>query len=69
MSKMATDGLSYLRLAAIVIGGSVGLLFLLKQYSLRTRDPREPPFIPETIPLIGHLISQISEGGSFFKRI
>jgi len=66
---MAMVGFSYVSLAAIAIGGFVALLFLLQQYSKRTRDPREPPFIPETIPLIGHLISQFTEGASFFKRI
>lgn len=60
---------SPLGIAVIVIGAIAALLFLAQQYTLSQRDPREPPFIAPRIPLIGHLISQFTEGPKFFRRL
>ncbi|KAK6509867.1 hypothetical protein TWF481_004595 [Arthrobotrys musiformis] len=39
--------------------GVVGLLLLLDQWSRRGYDPKEPPIVAPSIPLIGHLIGFI----------
>jgi hypothetical protein len=58
-----------LGIAVIIIGGIAALLFLAQQYTLSLRDPKEPPFIAPRIPLVGHLISQFTEGPKFFRRL
>lgn len=60
---------SPLGIAVIAIGGVAVLLFLAQYYTLAQRDPKEPPFIAPRIPLIGHLISQFTEGSKFFRRL
>lgn len=60
---------SPLSITAVAVSGLVAVLFLLQQYTLWSKDPKEPPFITPKIPLIGHLISQFTEGPTFFRRL
>ncbi|KAF5676132.1 7-alpha-hydroxycholest-4-en-3-one 12-alpha-hydroxylase [Fusarium heterosporum] len=46
-----------------------GLLFLLRHYASPTLDPLEPPLLKPRAPLVGHLISMLREGGSFYVRL
>jgi hypothetical protein len=66
---METNTFNPLSIIAIVLSGLVAVLFLLQQYTLWTKDPKEPPFIAPRVPLIGHLISQFTEGPDFFRRL
>ncbi|KAF5000057.1 hypothetical protein FGRMN_2068 [Fusarium graminum] len=46
-----------------------GLLLLFRRYVSPTLDPLEPPLLKPRTPLVGHLISMIREGGSFYSRL
>jgi hypothetical protein len=56
---------------ALVLGLVVLLLILsLLRWALYpTLDPREPPVFWPKIPLIGHSLSIVSEGGGYYDRL
>lgn len=56
-----SDFTTILGLSVVAILGS----FLL--FTQRAKlDPREPPLVPSTIPLVGHLISFLIHGIEYF---
>jgi len=54
-------------MVAIAIGalGLVGLTTFLTA----AKDPQEPPFLPSTIPVIGHLIHMFQEGADYYSKL
>lgn len=53
----------------IVIAALPIVLLLLKKTLYPTFDPREPPVFRPRVPFVGHLVSMILEGGSFYQRL
>lgn len=45
------------------------ILYLLRWALCPTLDPREPPMLWPKIPLIGHSLSIVSEGGEYYGRL
>lgn len=45
------------------------ILALLRWALYPTLDPREPPMLWPKIPLIGHSLSIVSEGGGYYDRL
>lgn len=68
LPSMDSASVSSLGIVAMLVAGLMVVGCLL-QYPTWVKDPREPPFIPENVPLIGHLISQFTEGPAYFRRI
>ena len=57
---------------AIYAGVGVVCFFLLLWHGsrvLRRRDPREPPYIHSTLPLIGHLVGMVRYGAKYFELV
>ncbi|KAK5133928.1 hypothetical protein LTR08_007157 [Meristemomyces frigidus] len=50
---------------AIAALGLVGLTTFLTA----AKDPQEPPFLPSTIPVIGHLIHMFREGADYYTKL
>ncbi|KAF4954520.1 hypothetical protein FSARC_12133 [Fusarium sarcochroum] len=46
-----------------------GLLLMLVRYVSPSLDALEPPVVKPRIPLVGHIISMIREGGGFYARL
>ncbi|KAF5019816.1 hypothetical protein F66182_8185 [Fusarium sp. NRRL 66182] len=46
-----------------------GLVFLVGSYVSPTVDELEPPQLKPRVPLVGHIISMIREGASFYVRL
>ena len=50
----------------VAAGGVLGLAdFCLRAYG----DPKEPPYVPARIPLIGHVIGLLTHGTSYYNQI
>jgi hypothetical protein len=53
----------------LLIPGAVAMLGLMVFRGLRLQhDPREPPFLPSKIPVIGHLLGMIFEGLPYWDK-
>ncbi|KAK5016151.1 hypothetical protein LTR39_002231 [Cryomyces antarcticus] len=51
-------------LAALAVAAA-----LLQRMLKIEKDPREPPFIPEGVPYIGHLIGMVQQGAKYYQGI
>jgi hypothetical protein len=55
---------------AVAALGLVIAIGVLLSNLLRVKiDPREPPVIHPTVPLLGHIIGLLKEGPRFFRRV
>lgn len=54
---------------AAILGIATSLFMIIAFFFHIERDSREPPFIPQTIPYIGHLIGIIRKGGSYYDQV
>lgn len=52
---------------AVAVG--VGLYYLLARISRVKHDPREPPLLPQTIPVVGHVIGMIRKKGQYYVQL
>ncbi|KAK5683125.1 hypothetical protein LTS10_004656 [Elasticomyces elasticus] len=54
-----------------LVATSVAILgaVLVSKYLTAVKDPREPPYIPSSIPLVGHLIHLLREGAEYLTVI
>ena len=54
-----------------IVAMAVGAMTLvgLSTYLTAKKDPQEPPFLPSSIPVIGHLISMFGEGADYYTRL
>lgn len=55
-------------LSTAVCGGIVALFALVIWYTSPTYKPNEPPAMPDTIPLLGHLIPFAKDRRSLFTK-
>ncbi|KAK5726336.1 hypothetical protein LTR17_012865 [Elasticomyces elasticus] len=63
---MAQATLSWTLVAtSIAVLGAV----LVSKYLTAVKDPQEPPYIPSSIPLVGHLIHLLREGAGYLSVI
>ncbi|TLS23782.1 uncharacterized protein PpBr36_06640 [Pyricularia pennisetigena] len=56
----------------VLVGAIVTTMFLLvatKRILFPTFDPREPPKVQPTIPLVGHIISMLTQANDFYINI
>jgi len=52
----------------VVVLLAIGLALLHKFVGQKT-DPREPPYLPSTVPVVGHMINGIREGARYYDRL
>ncbi|KAH7312697.1 cytochrome P450 [Stachybotrys elegans] len=64
---LPTDSVAIWTAATVV--GLTAVLFALNSVASATIDPAEPPAIQPTIPFVGHLISMLTERGSWYRRL
>jgi hypothetical protein len=64
---MILDSLSWS--TSFVVVALTGLLLLLQRYASPSLDPLEPPLLKPRVPLVGHIISMLQEGSSFYVRL
>ena len=58
------------KLVLLIVVGVFGLLYsLLRYFTDVTKDYKEPPFIPQTIPYVGHLLGVLRYGPKYYDRI
>lgn len=50
----------------VIFAGVAILLASLNYFFSLKLDPREPPLLPQKIPLIGHLIGFLRNGNSYY---
>ena len=50
---------------AVILGGIIALSFLINVLATPRLDPREPPLLKPSIPLIGHIIGIISRQNEY----
>lgn len=53
----------------IVLGIITVLAFVLARLVSVQKDPREPPFLPAKIPLVGHLLGIIRHGADYYQTL
>jgi hypothetical protein len=51
------------------LGFAIAIGVLLSNLLRVKIDPREPPIIHPTVPLLGHIIGLLKEGPRFFARV
>ncbi|KAI1387763.1 cytochrome P450 [Hypoxylon trugodes] len=72
-NKMALTDLSPeqwpLSASATTLIGAATLYFILYHISSRKLDPREPPILAPSIPIIGHILGMALWGGAYIKNI
>ncbi|KAI1373561.1 cytochrome P450 [Hypoxylon crocopeplum] len=68
LSNMALDRWP-LSAGATSIVAILTLYFLVYQFSSRKADPREPPVIAPTIPVVGHVLGMALLGGRYIKDL
>lgn len=54
---------------AVILGITTSLFMILAFFFNIKRDPKEPPFIPQSIPYVGHLFGIIRKGESYYHQI
>jgi hypothetical protein len=64
---MILDSLSWS--TSFVVVALTGILLLLQRYASPSLDPLEPPLLKPRVPLLGHIISMLREGGHFYVRL
>ena len=54
-----------------LIAMAVGALALvgLSTFLTAKKDPQEPPFLPSSVPVIGHLMHMLSEGADYYTSL
>lgn len=52
----------------LILGAALVLGIMLFQGLGLHNDPREPPYLPSKIPVIGHLLGMIFEGLSYWHK-
>lgn len=51
---------------SVVVAGVAILVATLHYFFGLKLDPREPPLLPQKVPLIGHLIGFLRNGNSYY---
>lgn len=58
------------KLLLLIVVGVFGLLYsLLRYFTDVKKDSKEPPFIPQIIPYVGHLLGVLRYGPKYYDRI
>lgn len=53
----------------VTLGIGTSMFMILAFFLSVKQDPREPPYIPQTIPWVGHLIQVIRKGTRYYDRV
>lgn len=47
----------------------LALLYAFSRYQESQHDPKEPPFLPQKIPFIGHIIGMIQKKARYYVHL
>lgn len=53
----------------LAVAVCVGFYYLLARFLKVKHDPREPPILPQTIPVVGHVIGMIQKKGRYYVQL
>ena len=53
----------------VILVSAIVLYCFLVRFRTVSSDPREPPIVPPRIPVIGHVIGLIRNGGAYYTKL
>ena len=53
----------------LVVAICVGLYYAITRFYQAKHDPREPPLLSQTIPIIGHVIGMLRKKGRYYVQL